>query len=230
MVNHPKFRTTFAGSTSDKLASFVSALFNKHPTNTCQTSHIAPLIHVFKGTSSLADRKLMSIFSLFEKERKVSVTYLLSEWQADSTASSETPSPITILCSLNPSTVFQSCLMLSNRRTLENASTEQAAKEDGESRTYDCNLILLLVASALSSDAPPSKHLVWVELFRSNVFVVALRSLSLKDRSLRKLGYLILAATWKALKVMRNDLCYDSSLFIVYRTSSFKKSRMSYTS
>ncbi len=179
---------------------YLSALFRKHPFNTCQPSHVSPLMRLYKGTASRADRKILGILHLFERERKMSVVSLLAQWHPESSSPNDASSPVELLCALNSTVVFQSAILLSNRRTLENFEEETASEEDGDDRSYDCILLLMLLAHIISH-APPTKHVSWLGLFRSNVFSVALRCLSLKDWTLRKLAYLIIGNTWQTIQV-----------------------------
>jgi hypothetical protein len=52
-------------SRRDLVVRFIVALFRLHPINTCQPSHVIPLLRIYGGTISASDRNQLSIFRLY---------------------------------------------------------------------------------------------------------------------------------------------------------------------
>jgi hypothetical protein len=69
------------------------------------SSHVEPLIRVYRATTSAADRKLLSIFQI---QRKTSITYLLSRWSPSPDLTSSTA--LEALQNLDPIRVLRTCL------------------------------------------------------------------------------------------------------------------------
>lgn len=75
----PKIATLDSTSEARKdFARLLHVIFHTHPANTCQASHVQPIIQLYAGTLSSADQRLLSIFRLFEKQRKVSIASLVA--------------------------------------------------------------------------------------------------------------------------------------------------------
>ncbi|KII96154.1 hypothetical protein PLICRDRAFT_151289 [Plicaturopsis crispa FD-325 SS-3] len=197
ILQHPHF-FKFARSTSparDALVGVLYALFITHPTNTCQPTHVEPLVRVYQGTLSSADRQLLSIFQLFEDQRKTSVASLLCRWST----TSDTPSlnALEALQSLDAVRVLRSSLAFPNRRHLTDDTVKSQSLED--ENLYDPVFVILLFWRVIT-DGPPDSAVGWVQLFRTNVVGLLIRALSSKDVLIRDLALSQLSAMWKCLE------------------------------
>ncbi|KAJ8490078.1 hypothetical protein ONZ51_g2525 [Trametes cubensis] len=203
IVQHARFYELCAPSTSsadeaspsarDSIIDLLHTLFHLHPNNTCQPSHIEPLRRVYGGSLGTADLKILSIFQLFESTRRTPVTSLLSQWSGSADVSSG--NALEALLALEPSRVLKTCLDFPEWRTL---ATDGHGSTSGE-RLYDPVFVLLLFAQMLA-DSAPSSALVWVQLFRTNVVSLLLRTLSAKDAQLRDVAWAQTAALYRSLE------------------------------
>ncbi|KAF8905722.1 ribosome 60S biogenesis N-terminal-domain-containing protein [Gymnopilus junonius] len=196
------------GETREALIGLLHHLFTLHPTNTCQITHIEPLIRVYGGTLSLADRRVLSVFGLFERERKVSVTPLLSRWSADGAGRGDGVSQTALeaLQSLDPILVLRTTLNFPRWRRLgdqllgvdvdgASAGAGIGATAD-EAVLYDPIFLMLLFGQMLS-DHPPTSAIGWIELFRTNVVSLFIRALSAKDGRMRELALSQVVGVWR---------------------------------
>ncbi|KAI9059024.1 hypothetical protein FKP32DRAFT_1761266 [Trametes sanguinea] len=181
-------------SPRDSIVELLHTLFHLHPNNTCQPSHIEPLLKIYGGSLGAADRQILSIFQLFESTRRTPVTSLLSQWSGSVDASSA--DAFEALLALEPSRVLKTCLEFPEWRTVEENGGEPASSNE---RLYDPLFVLLLFAQMLSSNAPTSA-LTWVQLLRTNVVNLLLRALSGKDTQLREIAWAQTAALYRALE------------------------------
>ncbi|TFK65850.1 hypothetical protein BDN72DRAFT_178326, partial [Pluteus cervinus] len=183
----------------DAIVNLLHTLFFLHPSNTCQISHVQPLVQVYRGTLSTSDRKLLSIFQLFELERKLSAVSLLSRWSGSTNGLSS--NSLEALQSLDPILVLRTCLHFPRRRRILEAPPEEREQVDfHEAQLYDPVFLILLFAHMLV-DNPAQSHFAWVELFRTNVVALIIRTLSADDPQLREVALCQLAALWKNLEV-----------------------------
>ncbi|KAL7281927.1 hypothetical protein ACG7TL_003394 [Trametes sanguinea] len=204
IVQHSKFYELCATSSSsdealqdsprDSIVELLHTLFHLHPNNTCQPSHIEPLLKIYGGSLGTADRKILSIFQLFELTRRTPVTSLLSQWSGSVDATSA--NAFEALLALEPSRVLKTCLDFPDWRTVEENSERSASSHE---RLYDPLFVLLLFAQTLSSNAPTSA-LTWVQLLRTNLVSLLLRTLSAKDSQLREIAWAQTAALYRALE------------------------------
>lgn len=171
-------------------------LFYLHPTNTCQPSHIDPLRRVYGGTLGAADLKILSILRLFESTRRTPVTSLLSQWSTSPDVPSA--SALEAIQGLEPSRVLKTCLDYPDWRKMDAALDEELAQPNV--LAYDPVFTLLLFAQVMS-DSGPQTALTWVQLFRTNIISLMLRTLSTKDAQLRELAWSLTAALYRALEV-----------------------------
>ncbi|KIY73323.1 hypothetical protein CYLTODRAFT_485490 [Cylindrobasidium torrendii FP15055 ss-10] len=202
IVQAPKFvkLCTVVSGTDDllrvTLVDILHILFNLHPTNTCQVNHVVPLLPIYYGTVTLADRKLLSIFRLFEIERRVSVAALFEQW--DSSPDGTSNDALEAIQSMDAALMHRTCTQFPSWRTVDDQTTE---KNVPSSVTYDPVFVVLL-ASQMLAVCPPTSRFGWVELFRTNVVGVLIMALSAKDDELRLLSVTSIAALWKAVDDM----------------------------
>ncbi|KAK1230054.1 hypothetical protein PQX77_006870 [Marasmius sp. AFHP31] len=181
----------------DSVVGVLHALFYLHPANTCQTSHVEPLVHVYRGTLSLADLKLLDIFRLFETEKRVSVASLLARWSPTDASST---SALEGLRSIEGSIVLRTCLRWPRWRKYDDEDEKKSsASRQTDVDLYDPVFLLLLVAHVFATD-PPKSAVDWVEVFRTNIVGFLIRALSSKDNSLRMMAAAHLGVLWKLLE------------------------------
>ncbi|PFH47812.1 hypothetical protein AMATHDRAFT_6373 [Amanita thiersii Skay4041] len=186
---------TGSTATREAIIILLFTLFNIHPSNTCQVTHVEPLIRVYRGTLSPPDLKLLSIFQLFEEERKLSVSPLLSRWSSSATMSSS--SSLDAIQSLDANIVLRTCLHYPTWRRLENQASYPVDKHD--SQLYDPMFLILLFGDMLQ-ESPPSSTFAWVEMFRTNIVGLLIKSLSCKDVRVREIALCHITGLWKLLQ------------------------------
>jgi nucleolar pre-ribosomal-associated protein 1 len=199
IVQHPqffKFSATDGTGSRDAIVDLLHVLFNLHPANTCQVTHVEPLVRIYRGTLSPADGQLLSIFRLFELQRKASVASLLTHWSSlDNQASATT---LDAIQSLDPSIVLRTCLYFPKWRRLEEPLTRMALRHDAQ--LYDPVFLILLFAQTLA-ECPPSSAFGWVELFRTNIVSLVIKGMSSKCKGIREVALCQLAAVRQHLEV-----------------------------
>ena len=172
------------------------ALFNLHPSNACQITHVEPLASIYRATLSSSDLKLLSIFRLFENERKLSVSMLFSRWSTNTCSAAS--NSLEAIQSLDPNLVFRTSLHYPRWRRLDDQSKHSVSNHDAQ--LYDPIFLILLFGTMLS-ESPPSTSYAWLEMFRTNIVGLLIRSLSCKDACVRDMALCHLAALWKSLQV-----------------------------
>ncbi|KAF5371492.1 hypothetical protein D9615_009605 [Tricholomella constricta] len=200
ILQHPNFfklcaSATPDGRTRDAIVQLLHVLFYLHPTNTCQVTHVEPLVHIYRGTLSPADGQILSIFQLFETERKVSIASLLSQWSSDPNVPSA--NSLEAVQSLDAILVLRTCLNFPRWRSLEELRTDKATSQ--EAQLYDPVFLMLLCAQTLAEN-PPESAFAWVELFRTNVVSLLIKALSSKDGAIRDIAMCQIAALWQYLE------------------------------
>jgi nucleolar pre-ribosomal-associated protein 1 len=165
-----------------------------HPVNTCQLTHIVPLLKLYRGTMTLTDRRLLDIFHLFEEQKQLSAASLLRQWTAHtSSASNKT---LDAVMSLEPKAVFQTCISYPQRRSF--TLQPRLAASDPE-RLYDPAFIILLFGELICEGSLSGFD--WVEVFRTNVASVAICALASRDPSIRKAASTVIAGVLHFVKV-----------------------------
>lgn len=127
---------------------------------------------------SVADRRLLKIFSVFEETRKASAASLLTR------SASSSDDPLDVLLNLDPAFVFRACLFFPSWRKLDDLGHHLSTTHPLDVRVCDPAFIVLLVAHVLATRRPSSAT-QWVQLFRTNVVSLLIRSLSSRDGLLR---------------------------------------------
>ena len=162
----------------DSIIHLVQALFPKHPSNTCQPSHVLPLLPSIAASLSVADRRLLNIFSVFEETRRTSAASLFTP------SASGSDDPLDVLLNLDPASVFRACLFFPSWRKLDDLGHHLSTTHPLDARVCDPAFVVLLVAHVLAIRRPLSTaH--WVQLFRTNVVSLLIRSLSSRNGLLR---------------------------------------------
>ncbi|KAK4684154.1 nucleolar pre-ribosomal-associated protein 1, partial [Tremellales sp. Uapishka_1] len=177
-------------STAAKLpyTQLLHSLFHASTYVSCQPTFLEPLLSLYKGTLSLADQYVLSLFQLFEQNRKLSVASIIKLWNSSGIISSE-QRPLDGCISLDAQKVFAGCTGLPIRRKL---GIVDEKIDNGD--VYDPVFVLSLFIATLY-DAPLS-GLDWVEVLRSNVVGMSICCLSSRDEEIRRLASFALAKTY----------------------------------
>ncbi|KAF8331396.1 ribosome 60S biogenesis N-terminal-domain-containing protein [Cantharellus anzutake] len=194
VLHHPDFpvlttarkRLPSENDTRSPITSLLHALFFMHPENSCQPTHVAPLIGVYGGTLSTSDRKIISILRLFERERRLSVMAIVKNWNGSSGPVSHT-SVVDAITNLDPEVVMRTCLtpfVFGEPSMHSNAGRDEGA-------VYEPQFIIsLLNAASLEGGLTGSQ---WAQVFQTNAPCIAVRALSSDDESIRASASLCLA-------------------------------------
>lgn len=180
----------------DAIVNALYVLFNLHPNNTCQATHVEPLVRIYRGTLSVSDGQILTIFRLFETQRKTSIAPLLSRWSSSPNLPSATS--LDAIQSLDAIVVLRTCLNFPSWRRLEDSLTEQATAHDAQ--LYDPVFLILLLSQTLAEN-PPSSAFAWVELFRTNIVSLLIKAMSSKDDGIRDAALCQLTGLWQYLVV-----------------------------
>ncbi|TXT07482.1 hypothetical protein VHUM_03202 [Vanrija humicola] len=164
------------------------ALFLASTYVSCQPNFIEPLVPLYRGTLSTADRLLLSLFQAFETQRKLSVTSVLKHW---SPAGAVSHRAFDALTSLDAGRVFGSCAAFPLRRTFapgaHNADPSDDKATPPDDDVYDPVFVLSLLVAAMQEEL---SGLDWVEILRSNVLGLAVCALTSRDVGMRTVaGY-----------------------------------------
>jgi len=189
----------------DSIIHLVYTLFIKHPSNTCQPSHVLPLSSIYGGTLSITDRRLLNIFSLFEETRNISAASLLARDVLGS------DNQLDVLLDLNPASVFRTCLLFPSWRKLDDLGHHLDLTHPLDDRICDPVFVALLVAHVLAT-RPPSSTAQWVQLFRTNVVSLLIRSLSSRNGLLRDTCVAQISAIMDALQVRQRALRFSQPI------------------
>ncbi|KAJ4475724.1 hypothetical protein J3R30DRAFT_3706325 [Lentinula aciculospora] len=196
LVQHPEFGKPISPPAKRALINVLYTLFHLHPFNTCQPSHVQPLLPLYRGSASVADRKLLAVFRLFEAQRRTSVASLLAGWTPLSEGFQST-SAFVALRDVDSLLVLRTALHFPQWRAFENNENWEERPESSE--IYDPVFLLLLFAQVLVEDTPKSTT-SWVEFFRTNIVSLAIRALSAKDPLLRELAAAQIGVLWECLE------------------------------
>lgn len=168
------------------VAAYAKALFQASAYVACQPSFMEPLLAIFQATQSSADRDIMEIMQIFEKQRKASITALLKLWKGPGAETAITSDTIGLehIKRLDPQKVFATCLTFESRQAAFH--TEQRLQG-----FYDVTFILSLAALAFREGN--LNGLDMVDILRSNVLGLACCGLASKNGAIRALSAKVLA-------------------------------------
>jgi nucleolar pre-ribosomal-associated protein 1 len=194
------------------IAKLALALFNASPYSACQPSFAEPLIKLYKGTRDLADHDLLSVFGLYERYRKVSLSKaIVAMWTPQlNMGADENDTSLDAVKQLDPRIVFASCIAF-----------EKTSNDDDASKCYDTGFILSLTAACLRDGTLTG--LQWVEILRSNVLAVVACALASRSAHHRNMASCILGAAIEMVEVSRDQhprlsvlICTELTL-VLYR-------------
>ncbi|KAG8901163.1 hypothetical protein FRC01_009908, partial [Tulasnella sp. 417] len=199
IAQHPQFqlhvRQTTSPTTREALVALLEALFKAHPNVTCQSNSIGALVFLYTGTQSLADRRLLSVFQLFERHRRLSVSSLLSRWSAK--AGTVSSSAFEAVTSLDSTKVERTFLNFPQSRTV--AVDQVREYRDCDEESYDPVFVMLLLAACVNEGLIKT-GISWVELFRTNVLSVVVAGMSSREGDMRRMATSVLGLVWRALQ------------------------------
>ena len=159
-----------------------------HPVNSCQPSHVEPLVALYGGTLSNSDQKLLSIFTLFEHTRKTSTASLLSHWSPSDGVACDTS--LQALQNLDPTTTWRTCIQYP--QWLSYAVNGDA---ENEPQLYDPRFVTFMFAHMIANNRDiPAAGLV--QLLRTNVASLLVRSLSSHRGDARRIAMMQVAALY----------------------------------
>ncbi|CAE6436478.1 unnamed protein product [Rhizoctonia solani] len=213
ILHHSSFNSLCqtASDLEDGPISLLYSLFRKHPSSTCHPSHIIPLVHIYRGTLSRQDTRILSIFQLFEKSRQISVSEIMKNWTPEP-SHTQPKDFLGTVCNFDPATMFRTCTSFPQRRDPQSVDL---AIEDGRSDIYDPNFVLPLLVTLMASDEPVTS-MQWVDLCRTNILSLAVSALCSKRPAMRQLGYAALVTAYTRLPDVdfqeRNQLIYTLDL------------------
>lgn len=195
VLQHPKFEGSSRRiEVRSKLITVLYTLFYLHPRNTCQASHVEPLLPLYSGTMSEEDCKILSIFKLFERTKCTSIASLLVRWS--STPDTPSSTALEAVQSFDAGRMLRTCLQYPQRMTI---SEDLQPLVEGE-HIYNPLFVILLFASMLSEGIPTSAP-GWVQLFRTNVVGVLLRALSAHSEEIRDVALAQIHGLYAAIQV-----------------------------
>lgn len=183
------------------VCNLIFALFHAHPSNTCQPSHVVSLIPLYHGSLSLADRKLLAVFHLYEEQRRSSIASIFSAWMQPSSSNARSLSDS--ILDLDPHKVLRTCLAFPDRRSFTEGG--QIDNDLNDTMSYDPVFVLSLFSQVLIED-PPKTALTWVSTYRTNVVSLVIRCLSSRGTSIRQLSVTILGHLWSLMQVNEKSI------------------------
>lgn len=177
--------------------SLLHSLFTASTYVSCQPNFIEPLVGLYRGTLDISDRNVLSIWQLFEQNRKISVASIMRLWSPDpSAASSVTQRSLDVVKALDPQKVFATCTAYPLRRGYSN--------EDGTFGSDDAGLydpvVILSVTLAMLHEGNIT-GLDWVEILRSNVLGLAICAMSSRVVEIRSVAGFVLAKSLTVIEV-----------------------------
>jgi len=185
-------------STDEARAPFVglySALFYGSTYVSCQPNYVEPLLSLYRGTMSSADRKILDMFQTFESVRKVSIASILRSWSSSGLTGTERA--YDAFTSLDAGKVNNTCASFPLRRSF-------ARKTDVESneRIYDPVFVMALYGATMTENTEKGlSGLEWVEIMRCGGLGIIVSVLSSRDRNMREYANWLLAKTFSAISV-----------------------------
>lgn len=168
-------------------AAYAKALFKASPYVACQPSFMEPLLAIFQATQMAADRDIVEIMQIFERQRKASMSALLKLWKGPGALTALTTDSVGLehIKRLDPHKVFATCLTFESRQIAFQAESRLAG-------FYDVTFVLSL--TALTFREGDLNGLDMVEILRSNVIGLACCGLASKKGDIRALSAKILGS------------------------------------
>ncbi|TYJ56309.1 hypothetical protein B9479_003000 [Cryptococcus floricola] len=186
-------------------------LFAASTYTSCQPPFVEPLVLLYRGTMSEADRRILHMLQLFEGYRKISVASVMRFWSASGVLGIGGKS-LDALTSLDPQKVFATCQAYPLRRTLRNWGKKSSNAEDGED-IYDPVFVTALFVASMSEKM---HGLDWVEVLRGNAIGLVTCGLASRDKDVRSVSSFTLAKVMSLIEITpfleRTQLIYTMRL------------------
>lgn len=185
-------------STEEARAPFVglySALFYGSTYVSCQPNYVEPLLSLYRGTMSTADRKILDMFQTFESVRKVSIASILRSWSSSGLTGTERA--YDAFTSLDAGKVNNTCASFPLRR-----GVARKTDMDSNERVYDPVFVMALYGATMTENTVKGlSGLEWVEIMRCGGLGIIVSALSSRDRNMREFANWLLAKTFSAISV-----------------------------
>lgn len=194
-------------SARDAFSRLLYTIFHLHPSNTCQATHVQPLVSLYAGSLSHADRRIFAIFKLFETQKRISTATFFSQWPQHIHV--QTRTTLDALSELDSARVFRTVLFFPGWAVFQLGRGDNAKDYPSDATLYDPVFALLLCAQVLRT-TPPTTALSWVTFFRTNIISLAFRCLSSRDEELRGFALTLLGELYEMVKVRPS--CLNSPL------------------
>ncbi|KAF9224544.1 hypothetical protein BS17DRAFT_780022 [Gyrodon lividus] len=194
-------------SQKNQVICLLDALFRLHPTNTCQPSHIEPLVRIYGGTMSQSDRRLLSVMRLFEAEKRTSVSSFLALWSPSPDAT--VTNVLEVVQNFDPLQMLRTCLAFPSWRRF---GEEKGTKGDPIDESMYDPLIVIVLSAQMLVQCPPTTPLGWVKVFRTNVVSLLIRCFSSKDPNIREAALHQVARLWES--IQKSDM--QERLQVIY--------------
>ena len=168
------------------IVNLIHALFKVSPYASCQPNFLSLLLPLYRGSLSVSDKQILSLFQLFESNRHLSTASLLKCWSPSGVVGAQRA--FDTLIALDHGKIFATCIAFPLRRALRGHDND---KSDGHG-LYDPAFILPLSLAVLDEKLT---GLEWVEFLRSNAIGLSVCSLASRDAPMRALGRKVLGRT-----------------------------------
>lgn len=172
------------------------------PLRCCKTEYLPQLAHTYHGTAVPADRIVLAIWSLYEKEAGISVEAYAMRWDYPGSQGLPAANAMDIVAGVDPVRMAHTCQWFPVQLDLEQSENLDAKDKHDDvyssrlSPLYDPAFFLPVVARLLVHG---NGQLDVRRLVESNLLGLAVMSLSSEKRSMRKAGYFILDIAYKML-------------------------------
>lgn len=105
--------------------------------------------------------------------------------------------PLDAVLSLDAGVVLRTCLNFPKWRRLEFDSQPLPGRTSGEEEGLYDPVFLILLFGHMLAESPPTSVISWIEMFRTNIVSLVLRTLASKDAGMREVALLQIVALYK---------------------------------
>ncbi|KZT52357.1 hypothetical protein CALCODRAFT_92465 [Calocera cornea HHB12733] len=186
----------------------IHTLCSAHPQTTFQPVQLRRIVALYGGSLSVADRTILNLLGLFEKQRSSTAMAVLAAASKGSTSSR----PGDLITALDAARMLKTCLAYPQWREFN--SDKEKRKGWDRPDLYDPVYVLGLLGMVLSQE--PLSGLDWVNICRTDVISLAICALASKHAKMRKVAVTLITATWMAIQEIdffeRDQLSYTLQL------------------
>ncbi|EJT99629.1 hypothetical protein DACRYDRAFT_95959 [Dacryopinax primogenitus] len=211
VLQQPQLRQASAASNPRlhcALVRLVHTLCLVHPQTACQPAQLRQVLTLYGGSLSIADRRIVNLLRMFEKQRSATALSLL----ATGLHGASSTRVIDLLCSLDAARILKTCVEFPQWREF-NTEVDTVPETD-QSDLYDPVYVFGLFSAVVSQES--LKGLEWVRIGRTNVMSLAICALASKQARMRKVAATLIGATWTAIQstefIERDQLSYTLQL------------------